>query len=81
MLVPGQARRQHDAGTHPPNDARQFDRVSGTGFEMGIAIQLNKLNRRAEEGGGFFRLRRSLLRRAVRRRFAARANDEMRFSS
>ncbi len=48
MLVFDQARRQHDAGPHAPNDAGQFDGVGGADFEMRIAVQFDKFNRCAE---------------------------------
>ena len=80
MLVFDQTRREHDAGTNPPDDSRQFDGVSGANFQMRVAIQFDKFNRCAEKRGGFFRLGRPLFRRAVRSGFAARADDKMRLA-
>ena len=65
MLVFDQARREHDAGPHAADDARQFDGVSGADFQMRVAVQFDEFNRCAQQRGGFFRLGDALLRRAV----------------
>src|ERR1017187_5752786 len=81
VLVFNQTWRKHDARSHAAKDASQFDGVSGADFEVGIAIEFDEFNRRAEERGGFFCLGHSWVGRAVSSGFAARANDKVRRAS
>ena len=78
VLVLDEARRQHDGRPDPPEDARQLDRVGGADFQMGIAVEFEELERRTEQRGGPLGLERPLGGRAVRRRLAARADDQVR---
>ena len=78
VLVFNQARREHDARPHAPENTGQFDGVSDTDFEMGVAVELDEFERRAEQRGGFFCFGGSLRGRAVGCGFAARADDKMR---
>ena len=82
MLVLGQAGREHDAGLQ----SRRMMAASlmawaerGT-LQMRVAIELDKLNRRAQQCRGIFGLADSLLWRAVSSRFAARTDDKMNFA-
>ena len=47
--------------------------MCGSHFEVGISIELDEFNRRAQQRGGFFCLRGSLYRGAMGASFAARA--------
>ena len=78
MLVFHQARRQHDRRPHAPENGRQLDGVRGTDFKMGIAVELDEFQRRAQDLRGLFCLARCAVRRAVRAGLAARADDEVR---
>ena len=48
---------------------------------MRIAVEFEEFDRRAQQGGGFFRLGSALFRRAMRTGFAAGTNDKMRLAS
>ncbi len=78
MLILDEARGENDARPHPAQNAGQRDGMGRPDFEVGVSIELDELDRRAEERRGSPRFSDALLGLAVRRRFAARAHDEMR---
>ena len=78
MLVLGGARGENDARPHPAQNAGQRDGMGRPDFEVGVSIEFNEFDRRAEECRGSPRFSYALLGLAMRSRFAARAHDEMR---
>ena len=78
VLVLDDGRRQHDGRPDPPEHARQPDRVRDADFQVGIAVELEELERRTEQRGAPLGLERPLGGRAVRRRLAPRADDQVR---
>ena len=77
MLVLDQAGCEHDAGLHPAQDARQPDGVRGFDFEMGVAVQFDEFDRRAQQGCGLLRFGHTLRRRAVGTGFTAGTDDQV----
>ncbi len=78
VLVLDEAGGQHDPRPHPTDHAREPDRVGGADFQMGVAVELDELERRAEDGGGLLGLERPTLGGAVRPGLAPRADDQVR---
>ena len=78
VLVLDEARRQDDRRPDPPEHARQPDRVRGADFQVRIAVQLDEFERRAEQRGSPLGLGVPLGGRAVRRRLAPRADNQVR---
>src|SRR4051794_36464724 len=78
MLVLGEARGENDARPHPAQNAGQRNGMGRPDFEMGVSIEFDEFDRRAEERCGSPRFSHALLGLAVRPRSAARAHDKMR---
>jgi len=81
MLILSKTWREHDARLYAPKDSRELDRMCGPDFQMSIAVEFNKFDCRAQQGGGFFCFADALFWRAMSAGFAARANYKMRLPS
>src|SRR5205814_9416116 len=80
MLVLDDAWGENDARPHPAQNPGQRDGMGRPDFQVGVSVELDELDRRAEERRGSPRFCDALLRLAMRRRFAARAHNQMRRS-
>src|SRR5206468_10148166 len=78
VLVLDDGRRQDDGRPDPPEYARQPDRVRGADFQVGIAVELEELERRTEQRRTSLGLEGPLGGRAIRGRLAPRADDQVR---
>src|SRR3954447_23070132 len=78
MLVLGGARGENDARPHPAQNAGQRNGMGRPDFEVGVSIEFDEFDRRAEERRSSPRFSHALLGLAVRTRFAARAPDKIR---
>ena len=77
VLVLDKGRREHDPGAHPPDDGGERDRVRRLRVELGVAVELDELDRRPELPRGLPRLGGALRGGAVRRGLAAGADDQV----
>src|SRR6476660_7694943 len=78
MLVLDDAWDKNYARPDPAQNPGQRDGMGRPDFEVGVSVELDELDSRAEKRCGFPRFYDALLRLAMRRRFAARAHDQMR---
>ena len=78
VLVAGQARGEHYPRPDPPDDRGQGQDMGRLGLEPRVPVELDILERRPEQGRGPTGLPGPHGRGAVRRRFAPRADDQVR---
>src|SRR5437868_5854073 len=71
VLILDQARRQHYHRSNAAYDRRQLERMARADLQMGIAVEVDELQLRSQQGRRFFRLNGALSRSAESRRFAA----------
>ena len=81
VLIFHQARREHDARPHAPENTGHANGVRNADIKMGIAAEIDKLQRRTEERRGLFRLGDPLRGCAMGGRFAARAHNKVRLTA
>src|ERR1051326_7384196 len=77
MLVLHEAWREDESRTNPANDRGEFDGVRGADLEMRITVELEELDRDAENFRCLLRFNDALLRSAVRASLAMRTHDEV----
>jgi hypothetical protein len=77
VLVFHQTWRQQDLRLHAPQYGGQSNRMRGAQLQVGISVELNYFNRRAEYFGSSLCFAYSFLRRAVSRRFSTRTDNEV----
>ena len=77
VLVLDRGGRQHDGRPQPPDHAGEPDRVGGLGFQAGVTVELDQLQRRAQNRRRVPALQGALLGGAMGGRLAARADDHV----
>src|ERR1051325_7531733 len=78
MLVLDDAWGKNDARPHPAQNPGQRDRMGRPDFEVGVSVELDELDGRAEKRCCFLRFYAPSPWLAWRRRSAARAHDKRR---